>query len=155
MGNDNPMRKSLGVPTDPAAYPFVHQLRVRFAETDAMGVVHHGRYLPYLEAARVEYLRAVGRPYLAIRQAGTDFAVIGVDMRYHAPLRFDDQVDVHVCFWSMSGASFEMAYLLTVDGTRTCTAITGHAALSSVDGSVQRLPTWLQEFGADVGAKES
>ena len=46
----------------PADYSFVHGLRVRFAETDAMGIVHHSRYLPYLEEARVEYLRSLGHP---------------------------------------------------------------------------------------------
>ncbi len=51
------MRASLDPPTDPSAYPFTHRLRVRFAETDAQGVVHHAAYLVYLEAARVEYLR--------------------------------------------------------------------------------------------------
>ena len=52
---------------DPTAYFYVHELRVRFAETDAMGVVHHAAYLPYLEEARVAYLRAKGRPYGEIR----------------------------------------------------------------------------------------
>ncbi|MFM7146251.1 MAG: acyl-CoA thioesterase, partial [Actinomycetales bacterium] len=83
-------------PLDPRDYPFTHQVRVRFAETDAMGVVHHGRYLPYLESARVEYLRHVGHPYTQVRESGIDFSVIEVHLRYRAPLRFDDLVDVHV-----------------------------------------------------------
>ena len=148
MRDDGVMRKSLDIPTVASDYPFFHELRARFAETDAMGVVHHGRYLPFLEAARVEYLRSIGHPYIGVRETGTDFAVIGVNLRYHSPIRFDDLVRVHVRLWSMSGATFEMAYLLIVDGTCVCTAITGHAAISAVDGSVQRLPDWLKELGA-------
>ena len=56
------MRAAFEPPTDAGAYGFCHRVRVRFAETDAMGVVHHAAYLPYLEAARVEFLRSVGRP---------------------------------------------------------------------------------------------
>ena len=55
--------------------------------------------------------------------------------------------------WSMARATFEMAYLLTVDGVRVCTAITGHAVVSAADGSVQRLPAWLKEFGSPSAEK--
>ena len=51
-------------------YPYHHTLRVRFAETDAMGIVHHSRYLPYLEEARVEYLRALDHPYQRVHPTG-------------------------------------------------------------------------------------
>ena len=79
-------------------------LRVRFAETDAMGVAHHAAYLPYLETARVEYLRALGHPYRELRDRdGLEFAVVGVDLRYHAPLRFDDAFTV-TCALAERGA---------------------------------------------------
>jgi acyl-CoA thioester hydrolase len=56
------MRLTFDPPRDAARYEFGHRLRVRFAETDAMSVVHHAAYLPYLEVARVEYLRDRGHP---------------------------------------------------------------------------------------------
>ena len=84
------MRLSVDPPRRVGAYAFSHRVRVRFAETDAMGVVHHGAYLLYLEAARVEYLRAIGHPYLEVRAAGIDFAVLEVAVQYLTPLRFDD-----------------------------------------------------------------
>lgn len=134
---------SLDPPLDPTDYPFTHQVRVRFAETDAMGVVHHGRYLPYLESARVEYLRHVGHPYTKVREQGIDFSVIEVQLRYRAPLRFDDLVDVHVRIGQMGRASFLMQYLLTVDGDPRTTAWTRHAAVDAVDGTVRRIPEWM------------
>src|SRR6478736_682983 len=91
----SPMRVRLELSADPADYPFRHGVRVRFAETDAMGVAHHAAYVPYLEEARVEYLRALGHPYRDLRDRdGLEFAVVGVELHYHAPLRFDDSFTV-------------------------------------------------------------
>ena len=67
-------RQSLEPSRQPGDYAFVHRLRTRFAETDAMGIVHHAAYLPYLEEARVEYLRHLGHPYGEVRQGGHNFA---------------------------------------------------------------------------------
>lgn len=55
---------------NPDDYIFAHQIRVRFSETDAMGIVHHSRYLPYLEETRVEYLRSIGQSYADSRGIG-------------------------------------------------------------------------------------
>ena len=90
------MRLTVEPSLDPSTYVFVHRLRVRFAETDAMGIVHHSRYVPYLEEARVAYLRAIGRPYTAWREAGIDATVLECWVQYRQPLRFDEEVDVHV-----------------------------------------------------------
>src|SRR3954462_13047370 len=128
-------------------YPFSHRLRVRFAETDAMAVVHHGRYLPYLEAARVEYLRHLGHPYTEWREAGVDAAVLEVFVQYRQALRFDDVVDVHVLLASATRATFQMAYLLTREGTPVATGVTVHGAVTS-DGRPTRLPAWIVEMGA-------
>jgi acyl-CoA thioester hydrolase len=128
-------------------YPFSHRLRVRFAETDAMGVVHHGRYLPYLEAARVEYLRHLGHPYTEWREAGVDAAVLEVFVQYRQALRFDDVVDVHVRLASTTRTTFQMAYLVTRDGDIVATGVTVHGAVTA-DGRATRLPAWLVEMGS-------
>jgi len=132
---------------DPADYAHRHRVRVRFAETDAMGVVHHGSYLPYLEEARVEYLRAIGHPYHEIRAGGIDFAVLEVFVQYRAPLRFDDLVDVHVDLSSATRATFQLTYLLTVDLAVRATAVTVHGAVTP-DGRPTRSPEWLRELAA-------
>ena len=90
------MRLSLTPSIDPTDYSFAHSIRTRFAETDAMGIVHHGAYLPYLEEARVALLRHVGHPYDLVRDEGIDFSVLEVYVSYRRPLRFDEVVDVHV-----------------------------------------------------------
>ncbi len=139
------MRLTFEPSTDPKAYAFVHRLRVRFAETDAMAVVHHAAYLLYLEAARVEYLRAFGHPYDAIRAEGLDFPVLEVRVSYRKPLRFDDLIDVHVVVGDVKGATFQMGYLLQVDGETRATAVTVHGAVRS-DGRPARTPGWLRDL---------
>jgi acyl-CoA thioester hydrolase len=132
--------------TDPSGYEFAHRLRVRFAETDAMGIVHHSRYLPMMEEARVAYLRHIGHPYQEIRDEGIEMNVLEAWVRYRRPLVFDDVVDVHVQLASVERASFQMGYLLTVDGEARATGITAHGAVTP-EGRPTRLPMWLREMG--------
>jgi len=134
---------------DPGDYVFRHDIRVRFAETDAMGIVHHSRYLPYLEEARVEYLRSIGHPYDAERSEGVDYAVLEAHLAYRQPLHFDDVVTVHLRVTSATRASFTIQYLLTVDGAVTSTATTVHACVND-KGRPVRLPRWLSELVAPL-----
>ena len=132
------MRATFQPPTDPTAYSFVHRLRVRFAETDAMGVVHHGAYLPYLESARVEYLRSLGHPYAELRQEGIELPVIELAVRYLRPVRFDDVVDVHLVVASSSATTLQLGYLVTVEETARATAVTVHGVVSTATGRPAR-----------------
>ena len=136
------VRLSVEPSLDATAYPFHHRIRVRFAETDARGIVHHSRYLPDLEEARVAYLRDVGHPYSAMRAEGLDYTVLECFVQYRQPLRFDEQVDVHLRLASPSRTAFQMAYLLTVEGHTRATAVTVHGCVTSA-GRPTRLPEWL------------
>jgi acyl-CoA thioester hydrolase len=142
------MRLAFEPGLDPAAYPFRHRVRVRFAETDAMGIVHHGRYLPYLEEARVEYLRHLGHPYTELRAEGVDYAVLEAYVRYLQPLRFDEQVDVHLVLGHASRATFQLGYLLTVEDGARATAVTVHGCVDR-NSRPARLPRWLAELAAE------
>jgi acyl-CoA thioester hydrolase len=149
-------RLSLEPSRRPEDYAFVHRLRTRFAETDAMGVIHHAAYLPYLEEARVEYLRAIERPYQSVRagdlhseadDAGRDFPVLEVAMHYRKPLRFDDEVDVSLVIGAVTRTTFQIAYLLSVDGEACATAVTVHGCVDR-RGRPARLPEWVgEQFG--------
>jgi acyl-CoA thioester hydrolase len=120
------------------------ELRVRFAETDAMGVAHHAAYLPYLESARVEYLRALGHPYGELRDRdGLEFAVVGVDLRYHAPLRFDDVFTVSCALAERGRATFSLAYRVELGALLILSGRTLHAVLDRETGNPLRLPEWL------------
>jgi acyl-CoA thioester hydrolase len=135
--------------TRPADYEFTHRLRVRFAETDAMGIVHHSRYLPMMEEARVAYLRHIGHPYQSIRDEGIEMNVLEAFVRYRMPLVFDDVVDVHVTLATVERASFQMAYLLAVDGDARATGVTAHGCVTP-EGRPTRLPAWFRALGASA-----
>ncbi|MCY7299326.1 MAG: acyl-CoA thioesterase [Ilumatobacteraceae bacterium] len=140
------MRLELEPSLKPVDYAYAHRLRVRFAETDAMGIVHHSRYLPYLEEARVEYLRAIGHPYVELRAEGVDYAVLEAFVQYRRPLRFDEVVHVHLRSGAAKRATFQMAYLLTVDDEVRATAVTVHGCVNSA-GRPVRMPEWLLQLG--------
>ena len=126
-------------------------LRVRFAETDAMGVAHHAAYLPYLETARVEYLRALGHPYRELRDRDRlEFAVVGVDVRYHAALRFDDAFTVSCALAERARATFSLAYRVELDGRLMLSGHTRHAVLDRETGEPRRLPGWLAALPVEV-----
>lgn len=143
------MRLSLDPSTDPSDYAHRHRLRVRFAETDAMGVVHHASYLLYLEEARVAWLREIGHPYQSVREEGVDFGVLEAFVQYRFAVRFDDVVDVHLRMGATTGTTFQLAYLLTVDGGVRATAVTVHGAMNTA-GRPARLPDWLRAVASDA-----
>ncbi len=136
------MRLALVPSSDRDDYGFAHRLRVRFAETDAMGVVHHGAYPAYLEEARAMLLRHHGHPYQEVRSSGVDFAVLELFVAYRRPLRFDELVDIHVRMGPVTRATFQMGYLLEVEEQARATAVTVHGAVDP-DGRAARLPAWL------------
>ena len=141
-------RQSLRPSLDPSDYPFVHRLRTRFAETDAMGVIHHAAYLPYLEEARVEFLKAIGHPYDEVRGSdgeadGREFAVLEASVHYRRALHFDDEVEVALVVGAVTRATFQIAYLVSVGGEARATAVTVHGCVDRA-GRPARLPDWVR-----------
>jgi acyl-CoA thioester hydrolase len=143
------MRISLDVSTNPTDYPFSFDLRVRFAETDAMGVAHHSSYVAWLEAARVEFLRKLGTPYPEIRERGFDLAVLELFTNYRRSARFDELVTVHTRVSSFKAATFQMDYLLTVEGEICALGATVHGVVDPA-GRATRAPSWMRELLADA-----
>jgi acyl-CoA thioester hydrolase len=141
------VRLSVDPSTSPDDYDFEHRIRVRFVETDAMGIVHHSNYLAYFEETRVAYLRAIGHPFTEWRDAGLESPVLESFVQYRQPLEFDDEITVHLRLADVTRATFQMAYLITVaDDTGTArpraTGVTVHGCVSTA-GRPTRLPAWL------------
>jgi acyl-CoA thioester hydrolase len=86
------MRLELGRTTD-SKPPFKYSAltRVGFSDTDAQGIVYYGRYLPYFDLSRTEYLRHLG---LLRHDDDNDFVMRAIAVEYHAPARFDDTIEV-------------------------------------------------------------
>jgi acyl-CoA thioester hydrolase len=118
---------------DPAAARSVVRVRVRFGETDLMGVVHHASYLSYMEVARIEWLRRRGLTYAEWAQRGVHLPVVELSLKYRAPARFDDEMDVEVGLGEIGAASVRFDYRIVraADGT-LCSE--GSTRLACIDG---------------------
>ena len=85
-------------------------ITVRYAETDAMGVVHHASYIVWLEAARVEWMDQIGFPYTQVEAMGIGFAVIQVDFTYRSAAKFGDKIEVEVWLAELSSRILKYQY---------------------------------------------
>jgi acyl-CoA thioester hydrolase len=119
-------------PLDPAAARSVVRVRVRFGETDLMGVVHHSSYLAYMEVARIEWLRRRGITYASMAEHGVHLPVVELSLKYRAPARFDDEMDVETTLAEVGAVSVRFDYRIVraADGT-LCTE--GMTRLACVD----------------------
>lgn len=91
-------------------------MRVRFCETDLMGIVHHGSYLIYFEAGRVEWLRKRGVTYADWAARGIHLPVVEAHVHYHSPARFDDAIEVETRLEQLRTVSLKFAYRILRDG---------------------------------------
>ena len=128
-------------------YPFTHQVRVRFAETDAQGIAHHGSFVVWLEVARVAYLAAFAGGYRAIRERGIEALTTGVHLEYERAAVFDDVLDIGVRCADLRGARFRFDYQVDRDGVRVAHGWTAHATVDAATRRPTRVPEW---FVADV-----
>lgn len=121
--------------------------RVRFAETDQMGVAHHAAYVVWLEAARVEWMRERGLSYRELEDSGVSMAVSALEVRYRRAVRFDDLLRVDCRLTAVRSRYGRYAYRLRdEDGELVATAITEHVATDR-RGKAVRLPAcWLASF---------
>jgi len=97
-------------PLDPGRAVTRSRLRVRFCETDLMGIVHHSNYLAYFEAGRVEWLRRRGVTYADWASRGIHLPVVEASVRYRAPARFDDVIAIETHLVELRAASVRFEY---------------------------------------------
>jgi acyl-CoA thioester hydrolase len=117
------------------------RVRVRYAETDQMGVVYHSNYIVWMEVGRVEYCRAEGLSYRDLEDAGLRLAVIEINCRYVAPARYDDEVDIDtaVAKASARGVHFEYKMRNSMSGQLLAEGYSRHLFLGP-DMRPVRLP---------------
>jgi acyl-CoA thioester hydrolase len=83
------------------------EVRVRYSETDQMGVVYHGNYIPYFEIGRVEWLRNKGISYKTMEENGIALPIVSMTVNYKKPARYDELLTVHTVFKSQSSVKIE------------------------------------------------
>jgi acyl-CoA thioester hydrolase len=83
------------------------QVRVRYSETDQMGVVYHGNYIPYFEIGRVEWLRNKGVSYKIMEESGVALPIVSMTLNYKKPARYDELLIVTTAFKSQTTVKVE------------------------------------------------
>lgn len=143
------MRQSQGrkEPVQETGMVFEIPIRVRYFETDAMGVVHHAFYLTYFEEARVEALRRLGASYRIMEEEGFFLVITRVELNYKRPAYFEDQLSVRMRIERMTTVRIDHVYQILRDGV---VLVEGKTTLACVDreGKPRPLPDSLRPTSA-------
>ena len=133
---------------------FSTDTKVRFAETDAQGIVHNSNYLVWFEIGRVDYLEAFAGGYQRFRDEGLEATVVESHVRYLVPARFGDLIRIWTRCHDIRGARFRYEYALerVADGVQIAHGWTTHACVDAKTMRPTRLPAWL---AAAVATAES
>jgi len=127
-------------------FRFATDLRVRFSETDAQGVVHNAVYLVWFEIARIAYLARFPGGYKGLVEQGVDATTVEAHVRYRDGVRFDDELSIHVRATDVRGARFRFEYVVERTSESAGTVADGwtaHACVSAQTLRPTRMPPWL------------
>ncbi len=104
------------------------EIIVRYAETDAMGIVHHATYPIWFEVARTDYIKQLGISYSELERSGVMLPVTEITCHYHQPARYEDVLDVTARISRLTPARIEFSYAVTrrCDGTLLCEGTSSH-----------------------------
>ena len=111
------------------------ELRVRYKETDGMGIVHHSNYVTYYETARTEMLRQFGTTYRDMEREGVMMPVLAVDMKFISPAYYDDLLKIRITIKEMPTARITFYHEIYRDDTLINT---GSVTLAFMDSKTRR-----------------
>jgi len=121
-------------------------IRVYYADTDMAGIVYHANYLRYIERARSDWVRGIGIDQNAMRSRdGVVFAVRRIEAEYHAPARFDDELELRSRVQSVTGARLVMAQAVYREGRCLFEAVVTLVCLGQA-GQPVRLPANIRRI---------
>ena len=117
-------------------------IRVRYPEVDAMGYLHHSRFLQYFEMGRIELLRKLGHSYAELERQGIFFVVAKIECRYKAPARYDEELTLSTRVARQTHVRIDHVYELRRGGTLLAEASSTIACVGR-DGEVMKIPDFL------------
>lgn len=126
------------------------ELRVRYAETDQMGIVYHGNYFPWFEEARTNLLMAAGYSYRQLEEQGLYFPLIECSCRFRVPAKYFDRIIVRARVEQVKGAQFSIVYQVfrKEDDTLLAEGRTSHAFVGRDFRPVNMLRYMPEVYGA-------
>lgn len=129
------------------AFEIVSEFRVRYAETDQMGVVYHANYLVWCEVGRTDFIRAAGRSYADLEREGVLLAVTDAQLRFHASARYDDLVRVHTALAKIGSRGMTFSYrIVRPDDERLLVTASTSLIAMRPDGRLMTLPPVLRDW---------
>lgn len=135
---------------------FEYPVRVQPHHTDYGGVVWHGTYITWMEAARVECLRAVGHPFESLVDSGYDLPVVRLDVRYRQPLTLGTAAVVKTRLAQVQGIRLNWLYEIETVGASPAICLTGEVTLVTVDVAkrrvVRRMPDEVSAITTKINA---
>jgi len=121
------------------------QIRVRYAETDRMGLLHHANYLVFFEQARTDLLRGLGTNYRDLEDQGYYLVITKVEVKYRRPAHYDDLLTIRTTVTKTSPVRLEHEYeVFGPAGDLCCTGATTLACVNG-EGKIQPMPEWLSK----------
>jgi acyl-CoA thioester hydrolase len=90
-----------------------HTFRVRYAETDAMGIAHHSSFVLWMEMGRTEFMRAYGFSYRQLEEMGVLLPVLEINVRYRQPAVYDDELRISTWVEELTRVRVKLAYTIT------------------------------------------
>jgi len=117
-------------------------IRVRYAETDAMGIVHHAVYPIWMELGRSDFLREQGQSYAEWERQGVMMSVAEIFVKFRAPARYDEMVEVRTRLLEANRRKVVFSYEITREGIRLVEGRTVHV-VTGPDGRARTLPEEL------------
>ena len=120
------------------------QIRVRYAETDRMGLLHHANYLVYFEQARTELLRDRQASYKYLEDQGYFLVVAKAEVKFRSPAHYDDVLTIRTTVTRTSAVRLEHKYEVRRGETLVAEGLTTLACVGR-DGKLREMPQWLSE----------
>ncbi len=124
--------------------PFVHSLRVRYAECDAQGVVFNAHYLTYFDVGITELWRAAFGSYQAMVDRGVDIVVAEAQLRFRAPARFDQELALEVSIARLGQTSIHSRHLIRHDGRTLVEGSLRHVLVALPALTKTEIPDWTR-----------
>ena len=121
-------------------------IRVRYAETDQMGVVYHANYLPWFESARIQMLDELGLTYSMLEAEGFMLPVLDCQLTYKQPARFDDRLKVFARVSEPPRARLKISYEVFRDETLLVTGSTSHTFINPQGQLIRPHPRFIEVF---------
>ena len=136
-----------------AVCPYIDvSVRVRYADTDRMGIVYYGNYPQYFEIGRSEYMRERGFPYRELEEMGYNLVVVGLEAKYHNSAVYDDLLIVKTAISNLMSRGLTFHYEIYKDETMIVDGMTKHIC-QNPDKKPVLLPPNLLEVLKDVKSR--